>query len=165
MLISLIGAAAAAPSLTEGGNGSYSLSDSAATLSTRTRAALDATLEPMNFAVRMVAEGRLEDAISTCSRYTFTTNDSRMRILCDDKPPIDGALSGAATRYTNDKGKVFSVTVKPGTDHAIFTYAGTDATQITTYRFTAGGMVVTKEIRSDSLEVPLRWDTHYARSQ
>lgn len=34
MLISLIGAAAAAPSLTEGGNGSYSLSDSAATLST-----------------------------------------------------------------------------------------------------------------------------------
>ncbi|MDG1484091.1 MAG: hypothetical protein P8R54_31155 [Myxococcota bacterium] len=165
MLTSLlmVAFAAAAPSISEGGNGTYTLSDSTAALATRTDAALESTLDPMNFAVRMIAEGRLQDAITTCSTYTFTTDDVQMRIQCDDKPPIKGALNGAPTSYTNEKDVTYSITVQKSTDQVVFNYAGESATQVTTYRFTDGGLVVSKEIRSASLEVPMRWDTNYTR--
>jgi hypothetical protein len=156
--------ASAAPTLIEGGNATYTLSDSASALSTRTAAALETTLEPMNFAFRMIAEGRLQAAITTCSAYTFTTDDVQMRIQCDNKPPINGALNGAPTPYTNDKGVTYSITVQKGTDQVVFNYAGESASQVTTYRFTDGGLVVSKEIRSDNLEVPMRWDTNYTQN-
>jgi len=164
MLTSLlmIAFAAAAP-LSEGGNGTYTLSDSTAALTTRTDAALEATLEPMNFALRMIAEGRLQGAITTCSTYTFTTDDVMMRIQCDSKPPIKGALNGSPTPYTNEKGVTYAVTVQKSVDQVVFNYAGESATQVTTYRFTDDGLVVSKEIRSANLEVPMRWDTNYTR--
>lgn len=166
MLTSLLAVAisAAAPTIAEGGNASYALSDSASALSSRTQAAMEATLEPMNFAVRMIAEGRLQTALTTCDRYTFTTDDVRMRIQCDSKPPINGALNGSPTPYTNEKGVTYSVTVKKSADRVVFTYTGPDASQVTTYRFTDSGLVVSKEIRNENLEVPLRWDTNYAKN-
>ncbi|MFT5681718.1 MAG: hypothetical protein ACI8RZ_002624 [Myxococcota bacterium] len=159
-----IAIAAAAPTVSEGGNASYTLSDSASALNARTEAALEATLAPMNFAVQLIAEGRLAAALTTCSRYTFTTADAQVQVQCDNKTPINGSRTGGTTPFTNDKGTTFSVTIKESADRVVFTFTGEEATQITTYRFTDDGMIVSKVISNAHLEVPLRWDTNYTRT-
>ena len=163
----LLDIAAAAPgaALTAGASGSYAITDTEEALQSRSQAAVQATVEPLNFALRSIASKRLEEAMTWCSRYTFTIDDRRMSVQCDDLPAVQGALNGAPTRYTSDKGTSYSVTVSPGEDHAVFTFTGQYATQITTYRFSDTELQVTKEIHNDNLEVPLHMQINYARAQ
>ena len=163
----LLDTAAAAPGalLTTGASGSYSVAEAEDVLLSRSQTAVQATLEPLNFALRAIASKRLEAAIDWCRRYHFTIDDSSMSIQCDERPAVLGSLSGAATSYTNRQGTSYSVTVRPGEDHAVFTFTGQYATQITTYRFTDTELQVTKEIHNENLEVPLRMQISYARTQ
>lgn len=154
---------ASASSLQESANGSFRQSEPDAAVQTRAEAALQATVAPMNFMVRSIAEGRLESALSWCGGYTFSTDDTHMTVQCDSKPPIRGALDGSPTPYTNDQGKSYTVTVSPSGSSAVFSFTGGEASLTTTYRFTDGGLQVTKKISSEHLEVPLQWVINYAR--
>lgn len=150
--------------LVAGASGNYSVADTPSELQSRAQAAVAATVEPLNFALRSIATKRLEAAVSWCSRYVFSIDGGSMSIQCDDKPTVQGSLEGATTSFTNSEGTGYSVTVRPGEDHAVFTFTGEYATQVTTYRFSDSGLQVTKEIHNDFLEIPLSMQINYDRT-
>jgi hypothetical protein len=157
-------ALAAAPSdaLTERATGDFALTDSASALEARREAAIEETLEPMNFALAILARGKLEDTLKVCKAYKASLEGSTFSFTCDQEPAVVTTLGGGADSYTNGAGKVFPVSSVLADDMVIeVTFVGDSGNQLTRFDFSGESLKVTKIVTGDLLDVPLTCDFNY----
>lgn len=161
MLLLLL-TAAHAGSLEELASGTFTLADSAAEVTARREAAIEATLEPMNFALAMIARGKLEDTMAVCRTYEIRLDGQELYFRCDALNPVTATIGGGATPHTTDSGNVVQATATRPADEVIeISFAGESGGQTTRFDFSSGRLVVTKTVTSDMLEVPLTATFNY----
>lgn len=149
--------------VSEATSGQYRLTDSAAQVQQFKEAAVKKTLDSMNFAIRAMAGSRVEAAVTACAVYDIQIAGDVMKVKCDAKPTVSVNLSGAPSTYTNDQGVAYTVTASRSGDQVTATFKGEDASQVTVYNFSDGGLSVHKTINSAYFGEPLRWTNSYRK--
>jgi len=165
MFLTLFAAAALAESpadLTERATGTFKSTDAASVIEGRRQAAIDRTLEPMNFALAILARGKLEDTLTACSSYTAKLDGGTFTFQCDDKNQVVTVLGGGPAPFTNQEGKSYMVSSSQrGESMLDVIFQGDSGAQTTTFDFSGEIIVVTKTVTSDMLEVPLSCTFNY----
>jgi len=151
-------AALAEPSaeLMERATGTFQSTDETSILNGRRAAAIERTLEPMNFAIALLARGKLEDTLTVCESYSAKLDGNTFTFQCDDKNPVTTVLGGGPAPFITKKGKTYQVssTLQGESVVSVF-FQGDSGGQLTAFDFSGEIIVVTKTVTSDMLEVPL----------
>jgi len=154
--------AMANPTLAERANGTFSSVDAASAVSGRREEAIERTLEPMNFALAMLARGKLEDSLAVCGSYKTTLADNTFSLTCDNRPTVTTVIGGSASNHTTEKGDTYLVTsTQEGESIVNVVFTGDSGAQTTRFDFSGEILVVTKIVTSDMLEVPLTCSFNY----
>jgi len=165
MFLTLFAAAALAEEpvdLAARATGTLKSTDAASVIEGRRQAAIERTLEPMNFALAVLARGKLEDTLTACSMYTAKLDGDVFTFQCDDKGIVTTTLGGGAAPFTNQEGKTYMVnSSKRGETVLDVVFQGDSGAQTTSFDFSGEIVVVTKTVTSDMLEVPLSCTFNY----
>ncbi len=163
----ILSAAAAEPSahLMSHANADYAITSSQAQYTAIAESAVDAYLEPMNFAVRAFANAKLVDAALPCEGYQIALVGEQFSVSCDGKLPIVVVDGSAPISYTADSGKIFQLSVTFFEAELLLKFKGEDADQTTRYRFSeSGALTVQREIYPHSLGATLRVSYDYTKT-
>lgn len=145
--------------------GHFRVAESGDLLRKRLAAAIDHAVEPMNFIARPIARSRLGSVVYYCEAYDMALDPVRVRVACDDRPPIARRLDNSEGPVAGLQSEPVDVRVRVVGDTVELTIAGADGTRVTTYRFGDDrALEVSVKVVSPSLERPVTWQVLYRRA-
>ena len=162
-LFSLFATAIASGPAPELINGHYTLNEPYETMSERRESAMEKSIQEMNILYRSVARYRLSQRPDVCEHYQFSLENQVFSILCDQSDLFKVRIDGRKGDYTSDESQDFDVIAHSEGDNVYIHFAGEDGGQRDTYQFSSKGVIITKEIYSPHLSVPLRIQISYQR--
>lgn len=126
-------------------------------------AAVERSAASVAFVFRPLARPQLEPQATACTGYTMTLSADLFRVQCDGKSPFEWKI-GHSGRWTREDGEALEVSLQRQGRALVLDFAGERGGKKFTYAFPeAGGLLVTQEVYSPHLGVPMVWTLSYAR--
>ena len=125
--------------------------------------AVERSAASVSFVFRPLARPQLEPQATACPGYTMTLTGDRFRVQCDGKSAFEWGV-GQKGSWTRDDGEALTVSLQRQGRSFVLDFAGERGGKKFTYAFPeSGGLVVTQEVYSPQLGVPMVWTLSYAR--
>lgn len=152
-------ALAAEPSM----SGSWTIAAPADEVDATVSTALDATLDSMNLLVRTFARPYLVPEAYACAAYRTSLVGDTFTVQCDDREPFTWKI-GQPGVYTRKNGEPVNVRTQRDGGTVTFDFAVDNGGKKFIYAFGDDGtLVVTQELYSPYMGVPMRWTFPYVR--
>jgi len=142
----------------------YALVGDSSENQTHCHEAITPIINEFNFAIRSIVRGRLETALTPCNQYQIEQTPTHFKVQCDNKTPVIGNLDGTVSSYTNNEGKLFSVTTRHEGSATTLMFQGEAASQESSFSFSEDEIHVTKVINSPYFETLVSCSFNYRRS-
>jgi hypothetical protein len=129
-------------------------------------AAIDKTVEPLNFVVRPIAKHRLMKTNNPYKRITIALPEGRVSIVTDARAPILTPDGGKPIQWKREDGEVFDVSARWENGVLKQTFEAPDGKRVNTFEVSDDGseLILEVTVTSEKLKKPLVYKVFYKRA-
>ena len=127
-------------------------------------AAIEDTIDDMNFITRPIARGKLKKSNSLFKKITLVVTEDTVEIQLDSRKSIRTKSDGKdVTKWKRDVGDEFKITQKREADHITQIYKGEDGSKVVDYNLSSDHKKLTMiiQVKSNKLPKPLTYTLRY----
>lgn len=127
-------------------------------------AAIEDTIDDMNFITRPIARGKLQKSNSLFKKITLVLTDDTVEIQLDSRKSIRTKSDGKdVTKWKRDDGDEFKITQKRESNHITQVYKGEDGSKVMDYNLSSDHkkLTIIIQVKSSKLPKPLTYTLRY----
>jgi hypothetical protein len=127
-------------------------------------AAIEDTIDDMNFITRPIARGKLQKSNAIFKKITLVVAEDTVEIQLDSRKSMRTKSDGKdVTKWKRDDGDEFKVTQKREANHITQVYRGEDGSKVVDYNLSSDHkkMTIIIQVKSDKLPKPLTYTLRY----